>query len=417
MNAKRISLLCLLCAACSGSSGASKLAVADTPTAAAEALMRSSTISGAKVARGGLPDSSNQVAMLLPQATDPLEPGSSTLMPFNLDNADEATNPSKAVLMQFQGATSHLEVPRASSTDGPAELNLDLSVGSDVCKDLCNRVFTIAVEEALKLGDGSVGPHAMQDVSLDCAKKGDPMRCAQTKSGGKGGSKSGAATGGHTGASGSGGTGGGSDGGSDGGSPTARDDAGQTSSGLLDGGLGLLDAAALLGDAAVSLDFTCADKKHVPASAVCDGTRDCADGSDELGCGDGGTNQFPCQTGGFVTYDKLCNGTKDCSDGFDEMVCVPCTDGHGQYSAFQQCDGKKACADGTDEMGCNFTCTSGEQVPIAKFCDGKNDCKDGSDETPCQFQCGDGTTIMSSKLCDGKADCANGADEAKPMCP
>jgi hypothetical protein len=385
-------VLSMACAACTGS-GRTPVTVGDSPQAAGQALMRSVTLAGAKAKHGGLPAAGNQQVTLLPQATDPIEPGGSTLLPLNVDNPDEAQNPAASVLMQFEGATDYLEVPLSASASGSADLNFEILVGSDVCNDLCNRKFAIALAEALVLKDGTVGAHANQDISLDCAKQGHSTRCA----GAQGGSK----------------------GAADAGSTRAKDASasGRNADGGIDLGGIFGDAGSIFGDAGISFDFTCADQEHVSFSVVCDGAQDCRDGSDELGCSDASVSAFPCPSGGTVTIDRLCDGKMDCSDGFDEMVCVPCGDGSAQYSPYQQCDGMPACKDGTDEMGCDFTCTNGEHIATTKFCDGTNDCSDGSDETPCQFPCGDGTSVPSSKLCDGKADCPNGADEDKATCP
>jgi hypothetical protein len=405
---KRIVLLSLVLYSTSCSGGGSKsIPSADTPSAAAQALMRSLVIAGGKVKRGGLPDASNQIAMLLPLATDPLVPGGSTLMPLDVNNPDEASNPGQSVLMQFEGASDHFDVPVAASTDGPAQLDFQLSTKPDACKDLCNKTFTIAMQEALALADGTVSAHATHDMQLDCRDTGDAARCSQgsTKSSAK---KSTSAK--------------------DAGSPTSRkpDDAGAVQSGLGDGGalvdggpFGLgFDASGLLPDAAFARDFVCGNGTRVPITALCNGTTECADGSDETGCGDASTNSFGCPSGGIITISKLCDGVKDCTDGFDEMVCVPCNDGMGSYFP-GKCDGPPKCKDGSDQMTCNFPCNSGESVLITKLCDGVKDCKDGSDETVCQstFPCGDGTSVSVSKICDGVKDCTNGADEAKPMCP
>ncbi|MFI5306312.1 MAG: LDL receptor domain-containing protein [Polyangiales bacterium] len=404
MHLRFAMLSLILCSsACSGG-GRTSLPTADSASAAAQALMRSLVVAGGKVKPGGLPDASNQIAMLLPQATDPLVPGGSTLMPLDVDNADEATNPAQSVLMQFDGASDHFDVPVSASSSGPAHLDFQLSTKPDACKDLCNKTFTIAMQEALTLADGTVSTHAMHDMQLDCRKLGDAARCASAASSSKGSAGKGSVSA------------------KDAGAPTARkDDAGAVQSGLGDGGLAGLgfDASGLLLDASSVPDFVCTSGAHVPYTALCNGTNDCPDGSDELACGDASLNAFGCPSGGTVALTKLCDGVQDCKDGFDEMVCIPCTDGMGNYSPLQRCDGKLACKDGSDEMSCDFPCTSGENVPITKLCDGVKDCKDGSDETLCgsDFPCGDGTSVPTTKLCDGVMDCKNGADEAKPMCP
>ncbi len=403
MKTKSLILALLGATACTSSGRTTLGADGDSAAAAGQALMRSVTIAGSKVGHGDLPKASNERVTLKASSIAAFAPGSSVLLSLSVDNPDQDQNPGKAVLMQFDGATDHLEVPVSSSDSGPAQLAFQAGIAGDACKDLCNRKFNLALQEALSLKDGTVSMHATQDLELDCTKKGDAARCAKGK-----------------GSAGSGASGAGSDAG-DGGKTDGNDSVSGPSDGAVpeDGGLqGLGDAAFGFSDAGV-LEIPCGDGSQVPVSAVCDGKADCKDGADELGCGDAsvGADMFPCLSGGSVPLDKLCDGTMDCSDGYDEMICVPCADGMGQYSPYQQCDGTAVCADGTDEAGCNFTCTNGEQIPTAKFCDGVNDCSDGSDETPCQFPCGDGTTVPPTKVCDGVNDCANGADEDKSMCP
>jgi hypothetical protein len=387
MRAKSLGLsACALLVACSGGGGnAVKKPIADNPRAAAQALMRSVTLAGGKVQKGGLPATSNDLVKLLPQASDPVEPGATTIMSLDVDNPDDVQNPGKAVLMQFDGASDHLETPVSSSQSGAGDLNFELLVGDDVCTDLCNHSFNVTLQMALALADGSVGAHAQQDLTLDCKKKGDSARCASTSPADAGTGKS------------SGGKG------SDAGT-SARPKNG-------DAGIGAgFDASGLFPDGGFPFDASAFFRDGGPAV---DASGLYPDGS----VGDGSTNIFPCPMGGTVTFDKLCDGKNDCSDGYDEMVCAPCANGMGKYSPFQQCDGKSACADGTDEMGCDFTCNSGEHVPTTKICNGTNDCADGSDEAPCQFPCGDGTSVPASKVCDGTRDCANGSDEAPAMCP
>jgi len=374
--------VCLL--GCSGGGG-NKLPAADTPSAAAQALMRSLVIAGGQVKHGGLPDASNQIATLIPQATDPMVPGNSTLMPLDMDNPEQATNPGQSLLMQLQGASDHFEVPVTASTDGPSQLDFQLTTKADACKDLCNKLFTVALTEAMQMKDGTVTEHAMHDLQLDCRKSGDAARCGGSSSPSKGAAgKSGA-------------------GAKDAGTPSRNpDDGGSVLSGLGDAALPIDAAGIGLGFDAAGFDaagFVRPDAASLP------------------GFGDASISQFPCTSGSFVAIEKLCDGVKDCSDGVDEMICIPCTDGVGLYSALQHCDGKKQCADGSDEDSCDFTCNDGTHVPLTKICDGVNDCTDASDELPCQFPCGDGTSVPSTKICNGVMDCKNGADEAKSMCP
>jgi hypothetical protein len=54
----------------------------------------------------------------------------------------------------------------------------------------------------------------------------------------------------------------------------------------------------------------------VPTTKICNGTNDCADGSDEAPC------QFPCGDGTSVPASKVCDGTRDCANGSDEAPAM-----------------------------------------------------------------------------------------------
>jgi hypothetical protein len=169
--------------------------------------------------------------------------------------------------------------------------------------------------------------------------------------------------------------------------------------------------------------LTCPGGTPLAVDARCDGTADCSDGSDELGCDPGNPSgrptDFPCMNGSILELDLVCDGANDCPDGFDEMVCVACPDGSGMFSAFDQCDGEMDCASGSDEAGCMFPCTNGEMVMIQTLCNGTPDCSDGSDESFCMggnFTCPDGEMIPVAQVCDGSDDCSDGGDESPNLC-
>lgn len=73
----------------------------------------------------------------------------------------------------------------------------------------------------------------------------------------------------------------------------------------------------------------CKSESHpgwIPRSQLCEGHRDCSDGSDEsirtckLHPMYTGDDTF-CVSGGIILSEKICNGVVDCLDGTDEMGC------------------------------------------------------------------------------------------------
>ncbi|MFI5309211.1 MAG: IPT/TIG domain-containing protein, partial [Polyangiales bacterium] len=128
-----------------------------------------------------------KVHLLAEAAAFAFAPGQSSLMPLDVDNPDQDKNAVMSTLMQFDGSSSHVEVPaKASQTDagvdqqGVLHLELGFTVSSDICKDLCNRRLASRLLFAVALGDGAVSEHVNRDVELDCTMDGDPKKCSPT---------------------------------------------------------------------------------------------------------------------------------------------------------------------------------------------------------------------------------------------
>uniref|UniRef100_A0A8D3EB01 Heparan sulfate proteoglycan 2 n=1 Tax=Scophthalmus maximus TaxID=52904 RepID=A0A8D3EB01_SCOMX len=175
-------------------------------------------------------------------------------------------------------------------------------------------------------------------------------------------------------------------------------------------------------------EHRCGDGTCILMEYLCDNRPDCRDMSDETNCGEWlprlrsspplpppppppqpppppprrPPDQATCQSGECIPRDYICDGERDCSDGSDEFRCgtpSPCEPNE-------------------------FKCKNGRCALKLWRCDGDNDCEDNSDETDCptkgpgdrcapeQFEClSDRTCIPASYQCDEEPDCPDRSDE------
>ncbi|XP_077945716.1 basement membrane-specific heparan sulfate proteoglycan core protein isoform X7 [Gasterosteus aculeatus] len=177
-------------------------------------------------------------------------------------------------------------------------------------------------------------------------------------------------------------------------------------------------------------EHRCGDGTCILMEYLCDNRPDCRDMSDETNCeikpeppvpttakttttavkkppsppGPCRADQAKCQSGECIARDYICDGERDCSDGSDELRCgtpSPCEPNE-------------------------FKCKNGRCALKLWRCDGDNDCEDNSDETDCrkstkgpgdrcapkQFEClNDRTCIPASYQCDDEPDCPDRSDE------
>ncbi|ALC45275.1 modSP, partial [Drosophila busckii] len=174
-------------------------------------------------------------------------------------------------------------------------------------------------------------------------------------------------------------------------------------------------------------------------------------------------NKFECENGSCISQYDVCNGVKNCPDGSDETAlnCISqreyCSKPYFQCSygacviGTAACNGIKECADNSDEtvLRCGneddirefdrrqqgncqeneIKCPSGICIDKSKYlCDGHDDCGDGSgfDESvelcahmECpgySFKCASGSCIASQLVCNNASDCFDGSDEAPLLC-
>lgn len=131
--------------------------------------------------------------------------------------------------------------------------------------------------------------------------------------------------------------------------------------------------------------FECLNHQCVLSAYVCDGEKDCRDGSDETHCDFGCIqgHEFRCDsTSPCISKWYKCDGFADCPNGSDEQGCgknidISLRDVSSRYKFFTERTGGNCTSN-------QFQCTIGNECIRALFrCDGDPDCADGSDEVGC----------------------------------
>lgn len=175
---------------------------------------------------------------------------------------------------------------------------------------------------------------------------------------------------------------------------------------------------------------------------ICDGDKDCLDGSDEESTPNGPCEKkldcaFICDDNRCLNESQKCDGVKNCIDGNDESLencpafkkCneqeFQCKESNFCIPIGWLCDGHSDCGpnDRSDEIdGCGecieYECENKVCISYELLCNGIDNCGDKSDENYCHLECKPNEIycqpngcINESHRCDGIFDCFDLIDE------
>lgn len=170
------------------SSGKQSASPSQSSKAVAEALTTGVAFDHGLLKKGQLPAATATGVNVQPASEKLiLQPSTGAIMALDVDNPDEATDPVKATLIQFEDNSSHVEVARGKADAGTSDagagaagkvhLEESFKLGTDVCKDFCNKTFDVKMFMAVMLNSGKISQHATRTFTLDCTQDGNAANC------------------------------------------------------------------------------------------------------------------------------------------------------------------------------------------------------------------------------------------------
>ena len=172
------SLLC--CAALLGvACGDDAEPEAKSSRSVADALTRGVRFSNGTVRLGDIGDSSSdRVRLVDADERMTLQPGQSMLLSLGVESSEQDAA-LDAVLLQFSGGDSHIEVREDSELGENFMLSLGFAVDEDVCEGLCAQRFELTMVQAVRTDDDEISDKVERVVVLDCRAAGDPDLCRE----------------------------------------------------------------------------------------------------------------------------------------------------------------------------------------------------------------------------------------------
>lgn len=171
-----------------------------------EALITGVSFKSGELVKGSIPAVSAQTVMLA-QDDDVVRllPGEAALMALEVENPDEGDDPVESILLQFEESDDHIEVTRETPDGGaadPSHIEIGFDVSDAICERLCNLIYEVSMNQAVKLASGGVSRKLARVFALDCTDDGDPKLCAEDEPKDAGTSGGSAGRGGDTGSTG-----------------------------------------------------------------------------------------------------------------------------------------------------------------------------------------------------------------------